>query len=252
MVVLVPSCGSPRTKLWYFEYQTVVFEYQPLAFHIFLGEENHIFTYLCQSIKHGNKWKALKNKINIQPHCGGSTTRVEQNTASNLPYRLLTVAAVRGRNRRDYLLPGGKLDDTGRNRTRHPAAVHPSDKVPQQPVPPQRLSGKRAEVNRQELAALDYDTSCFDAGEEFVDPAHLYAYDLDVFGTHSLFQYVNRTCTEPGKRLLANWLGQHLERKRIYWNDRQPYANWLPNCNSASTSASSACCTKAQQPTKPN
>ena len=34
---------------------------------------------------------------------------------------------------------------------------------------------KRAEVNRQELAALDYDTSCFDAGEEFVDPAHLYA-----------------------------------------------------------------------------
>ena len=72
---------------------------------------------------------------------------------------------------------------------------------------------KRAEVNRQELAALDYDTSCFDAGEEFVDPAHLYAYDLDVFGTHSLFQYVNRTCTEPGKRLLANWLGQHLEKK---------------------------------------
>ena len=48
---------------------------------------------------------------------------------------------------------------------------------------------------------------------EFVDPAHLYAYDLDVFGTHSLFQYVNRTCTEPGKRLLANWLGQHLEKK---------------------------------------
>ena len=28
--------------------------------------------------------------------------------------------------------------------------------------------------------------------------------------------------------------------------------HWLPNCNSASTSASSACCTKAQQPTKPN
>ena len=70
-------------------------------------------------------------------------------------------------------------------------------------------------MNRQELAALDYDTSCFDAGEEFVDPAHLYAYDLDVFGTHSLFQYVNRTCTEPGKRLLANWLGQHLQKEDI-------------------------------------
>ena len=71
----IPTFGTRRTKLWYFEYQTVValvpncgtsntklwyFEYQPLAFHIFLGEENHIFTYLCQSIKHGNKWKALK------------------------------------------------------------------------------------------------------------------------------------------------------------------------------------------------
>ena len=72
---------------------------------------------------------------------------------------------------------------------------------------------KEAEVNRQELAALDYDTSCFDGGEEFADPAHLYAYDLDVFGTHSLFQYINRTCTEPGKRLLADWLGQHLTKK---------------------------------------
>ena len=90
----------------------------------------------------------------------------------------------------------------------------PSDKVPQQPVPPQRLSGKESRGEPAgKLAALDYDTSCFDAGEEFVDPAHLYAYDLDVFGTHSLFQYVNRTCTEPGKRLLANWLGQHLEKK---------------------------------------
>ena len=40
-----------------------------------------------------------------------------------------------------------------------------------------------------------------------------YAYDLDVFGTHSLFQYINRTCTEPGRRLLADWLGQHLTKK---------------------------------------
>ena len=72
---------------------------------------------------------------------------------------------------------------------------------------------KEAEVNRQELAALDYDTSCFDGGEEFADPAHLYAYDLDVFGTHSPFQYINRTCTEPGRRLLADWLGQHLTKK---------------------------------------
>lgn len=72
---------------------------------------------------------------------------------------------------------------------------------------------KEIEINRQELAALDYDISGFDDGEEFVNPAHLYTYDLDVFGAHSLFQYINRTCTEPGKRLLAEWLGKHLEKK---------------------------------------
>lgn len=72
---------------------------------------------------------------------------------------------------------------------------------------------KKIEINRQELAALDYDFSCFDGGEEFTDPAHLYAYDLDVFGARSLFQYINRTCTEPGKRRLAGWLGKHLEKK---------------------------------------
>ena len=44
-------------------------------------------------------------------------------------------------------------------------------------------------------------------------PPHLYTYDLDVFGPHSLFQYINRTCTQPGKHRLAHWLGKHLERK---------------------------------------
>ena len=36
---------------------------------------------------------------------------------------------------------------------------------------------KKAEVNRQELAALDYDTSCFDGGEEFADPAVIISQD---------------------------------------------------------------------------
>lgn len=72
---------------------------------------------------------------------------------------------------------------------------------------------KEIEINGQELAALDYDTSAFEDGEEYVDPAHLYTYDLDVFGPHSLFQYINRTCTQPGKERLAGWLNKHLEKK---------------------------------------
>lgn len=72
---------------------------------------------------------------------------------------------------------------------------------------------KEAEVNRQELAALDYDTSAFDDGSEYTDPAHLYAFDLDIYGSRSLFPYLNRTCTQPGKVRLAAWLGKHLEHK---------------------------------------
>ena len=73
---------------------------------------------------------------------------------------------------------------------------------------------KEKEVNRQEAAALaDYDTSAFDDGQDFADPAHLYTFDLDVFGPRSLFQHLNRTCTQPGKNRLAAWLGKHLEDK---------------------------------------
>ncbi len=35
-----------------------------------------------------------------------------------------------------------------------------------------------------------------------------------MFGPHSLFQYINRTCTQLGKSLLANWLGTHLVNKK--------------------------------------
>lgn len=72
---------------------------------------------------------------------------------------------------------------------------------------------KKVEVNQQELAALDYDTSAFDGGNEYTDPAHLYTFDLDVFGQRSLFQYINRTCTQPGKAQLASWLNKHLENR---------------------------------------
>ena len=72
---------------------------------------------------------------------------------------------------------------------------------------------KKIEINEQELRAMQYDFSDFDDGKEFVNPSHLYTLDLDVFGEHSLFQYINRTCTQPGKHRLASWLGKHLEEK---------------------------------------
>lgn len=72
---------------------------------------------------------------------------------------------------------------------------------------------KKIEINTHELRAMDYDTSALDGGSEFVNPAHLYSYDLDVFGDRSLFQYINRTSTELGKKRLAAWFNAHLESK---------------------------------------
>lgn len=100
-----------------------------------------------------------------------------------------------------------------RHRNRYFTAVHAFDQISQPPVLPERLSGEKVEINEQELAALNYDISSFDDGKEFEDPAHLYTYDLDVFGPHSLFQYVNRTCTQLGKKRLASWFNKHLEKK---------------------------------------
>lgn len=72
---------------------------------------------------------------------------------------------------------------------------------------------KKISINEQELRAIQYDFSDFDSGKEFIDPTHFYTYDLDVFGEHSLFQYINRTSTPIGKLHLANWFNAHLENK---------------------------------------
>lgn len=74
---------------------------------------------------------------------------------------------------------------------------------------------KKIEINEQELSAINYDTSAFDGGKEFINPAHLYSYDLDLFGENSLFQYINRTSSSFGKEELAVWFNHHLENKEM-------------------------------------
>lgn len=43
-------------------------------------------------------------------------------------------------------------------------------------------------------------------GERYLDPAHLYSADLDVFGQGSLFQQLDETGTRPAEEMLASWL----------------------------------------------
>ncbi|MCO6496371.1 MAG: hypothetical protein J5I50_01785 [Chitinophagaceae bacterium] len=43
-------------------------------------------------------------------------------------------------------------------------------------------------------------------GSKFINKEHPYSSDLDIFGSGSLFQYINRTQTEPGSSVLAQYL----------------------------------------------
>lgn len=65
-------------------------------------------------------------------------------------------------------------------------------------------------VQKEELQALSGDYSSFDDGKAYINSSHPYTFDLDVFGHHSLFQAMNRTCTIFGKDCLAHWLQHHL------------------------------------------
>ena len=47
-------------------------------------------------------------------------------------------------------------------------------------------------INQNEAAAISGDLSAFDDGNSYTDTRHDFSYDIDLFGTASLFQYLNR------------------------------------------------------------
>ncbi len=74
------------------------------------------------------------------------------------------------------------------------------------------------DLNENEINYLDRKEIPFDKGQEFNDFHHPYAYDLDIFGDHSLFQNLNRTATFIGKKTLANQLLTLLPNSEIIKN----------------------------------
>ncbi len=72
-----------------------------------------------------------------------------------------------------------------------------------------------SQINKNEEGAMNDDHSNFDGGNEFISADHPYAYDLDIFGEHSIFQLCNRTVTFIGKEKLANILGITANKKTI-------------------------------------
>ncbi len=61
-------------------------------------------------------------------------------------------------------------------------------------------------INREQENAMEWKFDELDDGAAYIDEIHLFSYDLDLFGKGSLFQYVNRTSTIPGRDRLAQLL----------------------------------------------
>ena len=63
-------------------------------------------------------------------------------------------------------------------------------------------------VYQKELRYLGGDFSGFPSGEQYVNPRHEFALDLDIFGPQSLFHRINRTVTTGGSDFLASELAE--------------------------------------------
>lgn len=70
-------------------------------------------------------------------------------------------------------------------------------------------------INDDEINYLANNMMPFNDGKEFIDPQHLYSYDLDIFGHQSLFQHLNRTATPVGKKKLADKLSTRIPSDQI-------------------------------------
>lgn len=89
-------------------------------------------------------------------------------------------------------------------------------------------------INEEEIKAFNGDFSFFDDGHQFIDPDHSYANDLDIFGKHSLFQFINRTTADPSADLLAGWLSKPATKEQILQRQQavkalQPETDWRQN-----------------------
>ena len=71
------------------------------------------------------------------------------------------------------------------------------------------IVAEKIKINTTEIRVLNRDFHHLETGAAFVDPAHFYSNDIDLFGIGSFFQYTNRTTTNEGKIALAKLLTEN-------------------------------------------
>jgi ABC-type multidrug transport system fused ATPase/permease subunit len=59
------------------------------------------------------------------------------------------------------------------------------------------------QLNETELKVLNRDFEDLPSGDEYKNPEHEFSQDIDIFGNHSFFQYLNRTALKEGQDNLA-------------------------------------------------
>lgn len=68
------------------------------------------------------------------------------------------------------------------------------------------IAKAKIRINEQEIDFLTHHTFFADNGKAFEEDNHPYAYDMDILGERSLYQYINRTHIFLGRKLLAERL----------------------------------------------
>lgn len=71
-------------------------------------------------------------------------------------------------------------------------------------------------VNQNEVNVQQGGLNVYDDGAGFASPQHPYASDLDVYGPHSLYAFINRAATLQGRNVLGDWLGEAAEVEIIH------------------------------------
>ncbi len=80
------------------------------------------------------------------------------------------------------------------------------------------LVEQKININTDEINAILQHKNPMEDGAEFLDKKHPYALDLDIFGTNSVFHFINRCGTFLGKSKLAQSLSKALPQNQIEQN----------------------------------
>ena len=88
------------------------------------------------------------------------------------------------------------------------------------------------EINKLEYDSLDWKYGKFRNGKHYIENDKSFLFDLDIFGEGSIFQYLNRSATSSGEKLLASWFlnseknKEEIEARQLAVVELTPLVDW--------------------------